>query len=164
MKAIEDLANKTCEVYPHPIAYNCLPHIDVFLENGYTKEEMKMIEETKKILNDDTLKVTATTVRVPIKNSHAVSINVELEKEFDIDEIRKDFESFPGIVIRDDVQNNVYPLEQEADGRDEVFVGRIRRDFSVDNGINFWCVADNLRKGAATNTVQIAEIVAKELQ
>lgn len=164
MKAIEDLANKTCEVYPYPIAYNCLPHIDVFLENGYTKEEMKMIEESRKILDDDSLKVTATTVRVPIKNSHAVSINVELEKDFDIEEIRKDFESFPGIIIRDDIENNIYPLEQESDGKDEVFVGRIRRDFSVDNGINFWCVADNLRKGAASNTVQIAEIVANEMQ
>lgn len=164
VKAIEDLENKTADFYPYPIAYNVLPHIDDFVENGYTKEEMKMIDETKKILEDDSLLVTATTVRVPVKNSHAVSINVEFEKDFDIDEIRKDFESFPGIIVRDDVKNNIYPIEQDTDGKDEVFIGRIRRDFSVDHGINFWSVADNLRKGAATNTVQIVEIVAKELQ
>lgn len=157
----EGLSGNPPKKFPHPIANNILPHIDVFLPNGYTKEEMKMIEETKKILNDSTIKVTATTVRVPVFNSHCESINIELNKDFDIDEVRKLLESSPGIVVLDDVKNNVYPLPVDASGKDEVFVGRIRRDESVDKGINLWIVADNIRKGAATNAVQIAEEMVK---
>ncbi|MGL5640895.1 MAG: aspartate-semialdehyde dehydrogenase [Paraclostridium sp.] len=147
--------------YPHPIAYNCLPHIDVFMENGYTKEEMKMIDETMKILDDYNLKITATTVRVPVVNGHSESINLEFEKDFDIDELKELLKSSEGLVLVDDPSNNVYPTAFEFSGRDEVSVGRIRRDFSLDNGINMWVVADNIRKGAATNTVQIAELLLK---
>lgn len=147
------------QTYPHPIAFNCLPHIDVFLENGYTKEEMKMIEETRKILGDQKLKITATTVRVPVYFSHSESINVEFEKDFDINELRELLSSSPGIVVQDDPANNIYPLAVYAAGKNEVFVGRIRRDYSVEYGINLWVVADNVRKGAATNAVQIAELL-----
>lgn len=147
--------------YPHPIAYNCLPHIDVFMENGYTKEEMKMINETMKILNDYNLKITATTVRVPVVNGHSESINVEFEKDFNIDELKQLLEGSEGIVVVDDPANNVYPTAFELSGKDEVFVGRIRKDFSVDSGINMWVVADNIRKGAATNAVQIAELLLR---
>ena len=143
--------------FPHPIAGNCIPHIDVFLPNGYTKEEDKMIKETKKILGDQNLKITATTVRVPVFDSHSESINVEFEKPFDLDELKSVLASAEGIIIRDDTVNNVYPLALTAKDCDEVFVGRIRRDESVENGINMWVVADNIRKGAATNTVQIAQ-------
>ncbi|BEP28590.1 aspartate-semialdehyde dehydrogenase [Helicovermis profundi] len=146
--------------YPHSIANNCLPHIDVFMENGYTKEEMKMVNETKKILGDDSLKITATAVRVPMFKCHSESINVELKKEFSIEEIKESFEKFDGIVLRDDPSNNIYPLATEAVDTDEVYIGRIRRDFSVENGINIWVVADNVRKGAASNAVQIAEKIA----
>ena len=147
------------KTYPHPIAFNCLPHIDVFLENGYTKEEMKMIEETKKILEDQNLKITATTVRVPAYYAHSESINVEFEKDFNIDELRELLSNSPGIVVQDDPANNIYPLAVYAAGKNEVFVGRIRRDYSVEYGINLWVVADNVRKGAATNAVQIAELL-----
>ena len=150
--------------WPHPIYNNCLPHIDVFMDNGYTKEEMKMINETRKILHLPNLKVTATTVRVPVFNSHSESINVEFEKPIDIDDVKATIASFPGIVLQDDVANNVYPLATEATGHDEVFVGRVRRDESVENGINFWCVADNIRKGAASNAVQIAELLIAKMQ
>ncbi|NLY19424.1 MAG: aspartate-semialdehyde dehydrogenase [Clostridiaceae bacterium] len=143
--------------FVHPIAGNCIPHIDVFMDNGYTKEEVKMIEETRKILNLPNLKVTATTVRVPVFYGHSESINVELEKPFDLDELKQELKNFPGIVVLDDPANNLYPMPITAAGRDEVFVGRIRRDESVDNGVNLWVVADNIRKGAATNTVQIAQ-------
>lgn len=145
--------------YPHQIAYNCIPHIDDFLDNGYTKEEIKMIEETKKILNDQDMKVTATTVRVPVKYGHSVSINVEFEKNFDMDEVFEVLKNGKGIIVKDDIVNNVYPMAIDAEGKDEVYVGRIRRDYSVENGINLWVVADNIRKGAATNTVQIAELL-----
>lgn len=155
---IKGLENK---FYPHPIAYNCLPHIDVFMDNGYTKEEMKMINETMKILNDYDLKITATTVRVPVVNGHSESINVEFEKNFDIEELKALLANSQGLELVDDIENNVYPTAFELSGRDEVFVGRVRRDFSVDNGINMWVVADNIRKGAATNTVQIAELLLK---
>lgn len=155
---IKGLENK---FYPHPIAYNCLPHIDVFMDNGYTKEEMKMINETMKILNDYDLKITATTVRVPVVNGHSESINVEFEKDFDIEELKALLANSQGLELVDDIENNVYPTAFEFSGRDEVFVGRVRRDFSVDNGINMWVVADNIRKGAATNTVQIAELLLK---
>lgn len=143
--------------FPHPIAGNCLPHIDVFLSNGYTKEEEKMINETRKILGDDSIKITATTVRVPVFNGHSESINVEFEKPFDLEELKKVLAAGEGIIIQDDPENNVYPMAITAAGHNETFVGRIRRDFSVENGVNLWVVADNIRKGAATNAVQIAE-------
>ncbi|MDR2088955.1 MAG: aspartate-semialdehyde dehydrogenase [Clostridiales Family XIII bacterium] len=162
LKGIRDLeeglkGNDLKIAYPHAIAGNCLPHIDVFLENGYTKEEMKMINETHKILDDDRIAVTATTVRVPVFDSHSESINVELEKPFELAELRALLAASPGLVVVDDPAKNEYPLARDAAGRDEVFVGRIRRDFSVENGVNLWVVADNIRKGAATNAVQIAE-------
>lgn len=149
--------------YPHPIAFNCIPHIDTFMDNGYTKEEIKMIEETKKILNDDSLRITATTVRVPIKNCHSVSVNVEFEKSFELYDIYRILYESKGVIVQDDVKDNIYPMPINVDGTDQVYVGRIRRDFSVENGINFWVVADNVRKGAATNAVQIAELVAENL-
>lgn len=148
--------------FPHPIAGNVLPHIDVFLENGYTKEEEKMIKETRKILGKPNLRVTATTVRVPVFHGHSESINVEFEKPIDMDELRNVLEKAPGIVVEDDVQNNVYPLARNAEDKDDVFVGRIRRDESVDSGINMWVVADNIRKGAATNTIQIAQELIRQ--
>ncbi len=143
--------------FPYPIVGNCIPHIDVFLENGYTKEEMKMILETRKILGDDSLRITATTVRVPVFNGHSESINVELEKPFELSELVEVLKNAPGVVVEDDVKNNVYPMAIHATGHDETFVGRIRRDESVENGVNLWVVADNIRKGAAANAVQIAQ-------
>ena len=161
----DDLANgakgEAPKKFPHPIYANCLPHIDVFLENGYTKEEMKMINETHKILGDNEIKVTATTVRVPVFHGHSESINIEFEKPFDLDELKKVLADAPGIIVQDDVANNVYPMAITAEDTDEVYVGRIRRDFSVESGVNIWCVADNIRKGAATNTVQIAQEIIK---
>lgn len=164
VKGVKDLeegikGNDLKAAYPHPIAGNCLPHIDVFLENGYTKEEMKMVNETMKILNDYDLKITATTVRVPVKDSHSESINVEFEKPFDLKDVKEIMKNAPGIILQDDVSNDVYPLAREAAGTDEVYVGRLRRDFSADNALNMWVVADNIRKGASTNTVQIAELM-----
>lgn len=160
VKDLEDgIRGKEATFYPHPIAYNCIPHIDDFLDNGYTKEEMKMIHETRKILHEPSLRVTATTVRVPAFYGHSESVNLEFEKPFDLDEARKVLESMPGIIVMDDPTNNVYPLARIAENRDEVFVGRIRRDESIENGMNLWIVADNIRKGAATNTVQIAELL-----
>lgn len=147
--------------FPHPIAGNCLPHIDVFLPNGYTKEEEKMVNETRKILGDQSLRITATTVRVPVFNSHSESINVEFEKQFDLDELKKILEEAPGVIVEDDVANNVYPMAINATGKNETFVGRIRRDESVDSGVNLWVVADNIRKGAAANAVQIAQELIK---
>ena len=143
--------------FPYPIVDNCLPHIDIFLDDGYTKEEHKMIDETKKILNKPNLPVTATTVRVPVKNCHSESINIEVEKDFDIYEVKQLLQNFPGIIVVDDISKNYYPIATKADGSDEILVGRIRRDYSVKNGLNIWCVGDNLRKGAATNAVQILE-------
>ena len=143
--------------FNHPIFNNCLPQIDVFLPNGYTKEEMKMVNETRKILGDDNMKITATTVRVPVFMSHSESINVELEKPFDLDELKQTLAAAPGLILQDDPENAVYPMAVDASDKDEVFVGRIRRDESVENGINMWVVADNIRKGAATNTIQIAQ-------
>ena len=160
-KGIDDLQNglkgETPKKFPYSIVNNCLPHIDVFLENGYTKEEMKMINETRKILKKPDLKITATTVRVPVINSHSESINVEFEKEFDLKELVSALKNAEGIIVEDEPEYNRYPLATKASGHDEVFVGRIRRDESVDSGINFWCVADNIRKGAATNAVQIVK-------
>ena len=150
-------SNYELKKFPYPIFNNCLPHIDVFLDNGYTKEEMKMINETRKILSRPNLPITATTVRVPVFNSHSESINVEFEKDFDLDELKNTLRNFPGIIIEDEPLKNKYPLATNASGHDEVFVGRIRRDFSVKSGINFWVVADNIRKGAASNAIQIVE-------
>jgi aspartate-semialdehyde dehydrogenase len=155
-------AGGTGDFYPHPIDLNTLPHIDVFLDNGYTKEEMKMVNETHKILRDDSIAVTATTVRVPVWGGHSESVNVEFRKPFDLDEARALMAAMPGVVIQDDPENKVYPMPRFAEGKDEVFVGRIRRDFSVENGLNLWCVADNLRKGAATNAVQIAQLLLEK--
>jgi aspartate-semialdehyde dehydrogenase len=167
MKAIKELTEQSkailgsmeCEaaVYPHPIAFNCLPHIDVFLEDGYTREEVKMTNETKKIMEDDSIEVTATTVRVPVFYGHSESVNIETEKKLTPDEVREILKGAPGIEVVDDPKNNVYPLATIAAGKDETFVGRIREDFSIANGINMWIVSDNVRKGAALNAVQIAE-------
>lgn len=150
------------EKYPHPIAFNVLPHIDDFLENGYTKEEIKMIEETKKILNNKYIKITATAVRVPVKYGHAVSANIELENNFELKDIYQLLNGFPGIEVLDEPLNNIYPMPILAEGKDKVYVGRIRRDYSVENGLNIWIVADNIRKGAATNTIQIAELLLRK--
>jgi len=144
-------------VYPHQIAFNCLPHIDVFLENGYTKEEMKMVMETRKILGDDSVRVTATTVRVPVFNCHAESLNIETGMKLSANEARAILSEAPGITVFDAPAKNVYPLQSMASGKDDTYVGRIREDESIESGINMWVVADNLRKGAALNAVQIAE-------
>ena len=159
--ALDDLKNqdnsKPLKKFPYPIFDNCLPHIDVFLDNGYTKEEMKMINETRKILHHPDLKITATTVRVPVSNSHSESINVEFEKDFELNDLVNTLKSFPNIVVVDNPEKNEYPMPILANGHDEVFVGRIRRDESVKSGVNLWVVADNIRKGAASNAVQILE-------
>lgn len=143
--------------FPHPIANNCLPHIDVFTDSGYTKEEIKTIDETRKILGCPSLRVTTTNVRVPVFNCHSISLNVELERPFELSELKARLAAFPGLVLTDDVKNNVYPMPINVSGHDEVYVGRVRRDESVDSGVNLWVVGDNVRKGAATNAVQIAQ-------
>jgi aspartate-semialdehyde dehydrogenase len=150
------------EVYPHQIAFNCLPHIDVFLDNGYTKEEMKMVNETRKIMEDDTIRVTATTVRVPVFYSHSEAVNIETEKKLTADEVRKILSKAPGVLVVDNPKFAEYPLAIDAAGKDETFVGRIREDESIPNGINLWVVSDNIRKGAALNAVQIAEILIQK--
>lgn len=161
MGGYQDLENgmkgEAPKKFNQPIFSNCIPQIDVFLPNGYTKEEMKMVNETKKILGDDSIRITATTVRVPVFDCHGESINVELEQPYELDELRKVLESAPGLVVQDAPDNCVYPMAVTAKGKNETFVGRIRRDESVDNGVNLWVVADNIRKGAATNAVQIAQ-------
>jgi aspartate-semialdehyde dehydrogenase len=149
-------------VYPHPIDRNILPHIDVFLDNGYTKEEMKMILETRKIMEEPNMAVTATTVRVPTTGGHSESINVEFENDFDLAELRTLLSNAPGVVVQDDVQHNIYPMPIWSHDKDEVFVGRLRRDESSTNTLNMWVVSDNLRKGAATNAVQIAEMLIQK--
>lgn len=150
--------------YPHPIHKNALPHCDVFLENNYTKEEMKLVNETHKILNAPEMAITATAVRIPVVGGHSESVNIEFEKEFDISHVRSLLENSPGVEVQDDPSNNLYPMPLHAAGKDAVFVGRIRRDTSHPNALNMWIVADNLRKGAATNTIQIAEfLIAKGL-
>lgn len=158
---IEDLENGIKKIkpkkFPHPIFNNCLPHIDFFESNGYTKEEYKMINETRKILNKPMLPITATCVRVPVKNCHSESINIEFKTNFDVYDVKMLLQNSPGIILVDDIEKGYYPLATKADGYDDVFVGRIRRDFSVPYGINLWVVADNLRKGAASNAVQILE-------
>lgn len=150
------------QVYPHLIDQNILPHIDSFEENGYTKEEMKMVNETQKIFGDKSIAVSATTVRVPVQGGHSESINVETLKPFTIEQVRKLMASQSGVVVQDDPAHNVYPMPLYAWGKDEVFVGRIRRDFTLPNAFNFWCVSDNLRKGAATNAVQIALLLVEK--
>lgn len=158
---LDDLENKSygdnLKKFPHPIYNNCLPHIDVFMEDGYTKEEHKMINETRKILNNPNLRITATAVRVPVTNCHGESINIELENDFDLYDVRMLLQNFPGIIVTDNLEKNQYPIATQVNGNDEVFVGRIRRDNSVPYGLNLWVVADNLRKGAATNAIQILE-------
>lgn len=150
------------KVYPHPIDMNALPHIDSFLDNGYTKEEMKMVNETRKILEDQSIGVTSTTVRVPTIGGHSEAVNVEFHNEFDLAEVRELLAATPGVVVQDDVKNNVYPMPINSHGKDEVFVGRLRRDESQPKTLNMWIVADNLRKGAATNAVQIAEFLMEK--
>ena len=157
-----NLKGESSKGYPHQIAFNTLPHIDVFLDNGYTKEEEKMINETRKILNLPDLKATATCVRVPVRYGHAVSVNVELERPFELEDVIRAFEEKEGVIVQNDGKNNIYPMPINAQDTDEVYVGRIRRDFSADNALNLWVVADNIRKGAATNTIQIAETLIKK--
>ena len=154
---IDDLLQDKVEKFPYHIKSNVIPQIDTFEENGYTKEELKMINETRKILKLPKLAITATCARVPILNSHSESINVETEYPFKIEDIKHYLNSFEGIIVTDDIKNNIYPLNTIANGTDNVYIGRIRRDYSVENGLNFWCVADNIRKGAASNAVQILE-------
>lgn len=166
-EGIEDLKNGyegfEPKKFPYPIFNNCLPQIDIFMDNGYTKEEQKMIDETRKILHKPNLPITATAVRVPVINCHSESINIELEKDFDIYDIKILLQNSPGIIVVDDLEKNYYPIATKADGYDDVFVGRIRRDFSVKNGLNLWVVADNLRKGAASNAIQILEKLLETL-
>lgn len=150
------------DVYPHQIAFNALPHIDVFLDNGYTKEEMKMVNETRKIMGDDSIRLTSTTVRIPVIYGHSESINIETEKKLTAADVRKLLTGKPGITVVDNPSKNEYPMPINAAGKDDVFVGRIREDESIDNGINIWVVSDNIRKGAALNTIQIAELLIKK--
>jgi len=152
----------TTKVYPHQIAFNCLPQIDVFMENGYTKEEMKMVNETKKIMEDDSIRVTATTVRVPVFYAHSEAVNIETEKKLTVAQVRDILSRAPGVLVVDDPANNSYPLAIEAAGKNETMVGRIREDTTIECGIDLWIVADNIRKGAALNAIQIAEILSEE--
>ena len=171
-EAIEELKNQIQqwlkreeikkEVYPHQIAFNLLPHIGEFLTNGYTEEELKLVSETKKIMEDDRIAVTATCVRVPVFIGHSEAVTVEMEKELSVPQVKKILSRAPGVILQDDSVAHLYPLPLEAAGKDEVFVGRIRKDESIKNGVNLWIVADNLRKGAALNTIQIAELLIKE--
>ncbi len=165
-KAVDQLMNERKGIkgemaYAYPIDLNVIPHIDVFLENGYTKEEMKMVNETKKIMGDDSILVTATTVRIPVMGGHSEAVNVEFENDFDLAEVRSILEKSEGIIVVDDVKNLKYPMPKDAHNRDEVFVGRLRRDESQKNTLNMWIVSDNLRKGAATNAIQIGEYLIK---
>jgi aspartate-semialdehyde dehydrogenase len=167
-KAVDQLmaersGNETvAKAYPHRIDLNVLPHIDVFLDNGYTKEEMKMVNETKKIMSDDSIQVTATTVRIPVMGGHSEAVNIEFENDFDLAEVRKILENTAGVIVQDEPKQNIYPMPLTASGKDEVFVGRIRRDESQPKTLNMWIVADNLRKGAATNAVQIAKYLLEK--
>ncbi len=162
VKAVQQLENERAGIkgemaYPHPIDLNCFPHGGDFLENGYTAEEMKLVNETRKILDSPEIQITATVVRIPVAGGHSEAVNIELENDFHIDEIRQLLHKTPGVVVQDDPINNIYPMPKQAAGHDEVFVGRIRRDHSVNFGLDLWIVADNLRKGAATNAIQIAQ-------
>lgn len=161
VRALFNMQEVECKVYPYQIAFNCLPHIDVFLDNDYTKEEMKMVNETKKIMGDDSIKVTATTVRVPVFYGHSESVNIETEKKITAKEVRALLSQAPGVKVLDNPKEKIYPMPIFAAGEDDVFVGRIRDDDTVENGINIWIVADNIRKGAALNAVQIAEELLK---
>ena len=168
VNALEDLHSQASynnlKKFSHPIYNNCLPHIDVFMDDGYTKEEHKMINETKKILGNENLKITATTVRVPIENCHGESINIEFEKDFNLDDVKQLLKNSKGIVLYDDITKDIYPIATVANGTDNVYVGRLRRDFSQSNTLNMWCVADNIRKGAASNAIQIMQkIIEKEV-
>lgn len=162
---IDDLENtlkgESNRCFPYPIANNCLPHIDVFMPDGYTKEEHKMVDETKKIMGDDSIKVSATTVRVPVKNSHSESVNIEFEKPYMMEDLKNILNNAPSVVLMDDPINNIYPLATIATGNDDVYVGRIRRDETIYSGLNMWIVADNVRKGAASNAIEIAELLIK---
>lgn len=149
--------------YPHPIFENCLPHCDVFLENDYTREEMKLVHESRKIMNFPELALTATAVRVPVHGGHSESVNVEFENDFEIEIVKDIIRNTEGVILQDDVQNNIYPMPLQSKNRNEVFVGRVRRDESISNGLNLWIVADNLRKGAATNAVQIAQYLRENI-
>lgn len=167
VKAVDQMMNERKGIkgemaYAYPIDLNAIPQIDVFTENGYTKEEMKMVNETKKIMGDDSIRVTATTVRIPVMGGHSESVNVEFEKEFDLDKVRNILESEPGIILTDDVKNLKYPMPMHAHDKDEVFVGRLRRDETQPKTLNMWIVSDNLRKGAATNAIQIAEYLLEK--
>lgn len=148
-----------CEKFPYQIAFNALPQIDVFLENGYTKEEMKMVNETQKIMEDDSIRVTATTIRIPVFYAHSESVNIETKKKLTADEAREILSTAPGVTVVDEPDKQLYPLATEATGKDDTFVGRIREDMSIENGLNMWIVSDNLRKGAALNSIQIAELL-----
>lgn len=169
--AIDELASQTVallnfrdvekSVYPHQIAFNCLPHIDSFLDSGYTREEMKLVNETRKIMEDDSIRVTATTVRVPVFRCHSESVNIETERKLSANEARAILSGAPGVVVYDDPKKNLYPLAIDVTGKDEIYVGRIREDESIPNGLNMWIVLDNVRKGAALNAVQIAEHLIK---
>ena len=171
-KAIDELFDQTraiinfldykTHVYPHRIAFNCLPHIDIFLDNGYTKEEMKMVNETRKIMEDDSIAVTATTVRVPVFFGHSEAVNVETKDPLSAEDVKALLQNSPGVKVMDDPQKNLYPLATDAAGQDLTLVGRIRKDDSIANGINMWIVADNIRKGAATNAVQIAQVLGND--
>ena len=169
VKAVQQLDNEEAGIdgemaYPHKIGRNALPHCDIFLDNGYTKEEMKLVKEPKKILRDDSFSVTATAVRIPTAGGHSEAVNVQFENDFNLIDVRKLLDETPGVIVEDDLANNVYPMPINAYDKDEVFVGRIRRDESQENTLNLWIVADNLRKGAATNTIQIAEyLIANSL-
>ena len=170
-KAMDELMQQTadllnfknikCNVYPHQIAFNVLPQIDKFLDNGYTKEEMKMVNETRKIMGDNSIKVTATTVRVPVFRGHSEALNIETEKKLTANQVRELLAKAPGVIVFDAPEKSIYPLPIHCDGKDEVFIGRIREDESIENGINMWIVSDNLRKGAALNAVQIAEVLTR---
>ncbi len=167
VKAVQQLENEYQGIkgemaYPYPIHRNALPHCDVFEENGYTKEEMKLVNETRKILNDDSIAVTATAVRIPVAGGHSESINIEFDNDFDVNELRRLLHETDGVVVQDNLDTNTYPMPIYAEGKDDVFVGRIRRDASQQNSLNMWVVSDNLRKGAATNTIQIAEYLIRQ--
>ena len=167
VKAVQQLENEYIKVkgemaYPYPIHQNALPHCDIFMDNGYTKEEMKLVNETHKILDDKSIGITATAIRIPVVGGHSESINIQLKNEFKLDDIRKLLHEAPGIVLQDNPETNTYPMPIYAQGKDEVFVGRIRKDFSQENSLNLWVVSDNLRKGAATNTIQIAEYLINQ--
>lgn len=167
VKAVQQMENERngiegIRVYPHPIDKNCLPHCDVFLDNDYTKEEMKLVNETHKILNDSNIRITATAVRVPVVGGHSESVNIELKQPFSIDDIKALLSKSPGVIVQDDINSNLYPMPITAYENDEVFVGRIRKDTSCEKALNLWIVADNIRKGAATNTIQIAEYLLEK--